>query len=1297
MKKYLLLTVLTALLQFGHAQAPQNMNYQAVVRDAQGAPLPSGTVVSVKFQIHDGSQSGNVVFTETTMATTNQFGLITLGIGAIGNLGAVNWASGAKYLQVLIDPAGGSNFSDMGTSQLLSVPYALFAGNSTGTMGATGATGLPGINGTNGATGVTGATGQQGIQGIQGVAGPTGVNGATGAAGVQGMQGVAGATGLQGAQGIAGPTGLQGLPGVAGPTGLAGVDGAAGATGIQGLQGTAGATGPQGAPGVTGPSGQDGANGATGATGLQGAQGIAGPTGLQGIQGVAGPSGQDGANGATGATGLQGAQGIAGPTGLQGIQGVAGPSGQDGANGATGATGLQGVQGIAGPTGLQGLPGVAGPSGQDGANGATGATGLQGAQGIAGPTGLQGLQGVAGPSGQDGANGATGATGLQGAQGIAGPTGLQGVQGVAGPSGQDGANGATGATGLQGLQGVAGPSGLNGVTGATGIQGVQGIAGPTGAQGITGATGQNGINGVTGATGLQGPTGAGGLNGTLNYVVKFTPNGITGGNSIIYDNGNAVGIGTASPGDTLTVNGSGGIWNNNKVNFYADNGITQKGFVGNYASGSDFSIASTGGTNWMRIGSNNGDIAFFPDNTAAGGLSPKVVFTPGGNVGIGNLTPGSLLTVNGNTQTVNFQMTNGATYGYLLQSDSNGNGSWVSPSAAGYWTLSGANLYNNSGTKLGIGTNTPGDTLTVNGTGGIWNSNEINFYADNGITQKGFVGNYASGSDFSIASTGGANWMRIGANNGNIAFFPDNTATGGLSPKVVFTPGGNVGIGTIFPGNTLTVNGGEGIWNGNSIDFYTNSGTTLKGFVGQTSATSDMMIASETNGNWMRIGANHGLIAFFPDSTVNRGLNPAMVVTGTGSGKVGINTTTPGDNLDVNGGTITKYIQISYGAQNGYLLQSDRYGNGTWVNPAGLATPNIYNTDGSLTGNRTVNMGSDTLTFNSTSGNFIFNPSTTGYMGIGTTTPTASLTVNGNGILATGSGPIPATGGGNRMMWYPAKASFRAGSALSNEWDDNNTGINSTAFGNNVVAPSFGEVAIGVNNSSYQYASDSIWVGTDRIFDVGTGSSPYQTYDAFTILKNGNIGIGTTTPSSKLVVAGKVTINDGSQSYGNVLTCDNNGVASWTNPSVVNPSFSVVGNYGQGVQSGNTINLQFNNINWDDAGGFSPAITTYEARSSGVYHFDVKLTWNGSSSGTDFLTQISIVVNSYVADNQYTLIPAATELGYGVSTYSGLVQLNAGDKVFVQLWQSNIVSGTRALDPCYLGCVETSWVGYKVN
>ena len=139
------------------AQAPQQMNYQAVVRDASGQPLPSGTTVSIKLQIHQGSPSGAIVYTETQSVTTNQFGLISYAIGYNGNLASVNWGNGAKYLQVLIDETGGSNFTDMGTTQLLSVPYALYAGNAasgtagpTGSQGATGANGLPGIQGANG-------------------------------------------------------------------------------------------------------------------------------------------------------------------------------------------------------------------------------------------------------------------------------------------------------------------------------------------------------------------------------------------------------------------------------------------------------------------------------------------------------------------------------------------------------------------------------------------------------------------------------------------------------------------------------------------------------------------------------------------------------------------------------------------------------------------------------------------------------------------------------------------------------------------------------------------------------------------------------------------------------------------------------------------------------------------------------------------------------------------------------------------------------------------------------------------
>src|SRR5579862_2285992 len=108
------------------AQAPTQMNYQAIVRDATGNPLPANTNVTVRFQIHDQTPGGTVVFQETDLPATNQFGLINQVIGLTGNLAAVNWGSGPKYLQIEIDPTGGSNFTDMGTTQLISVPYALY-------------------------------------------------------------------------------------------------------------------------------------------------------------------------------------------------------------------------------------------------------------------------------------------------------------------------------------------------------------------------------------------------------------------------------------------------------------------------------------------------------------------------------------------------------------------------------------------------------------------------------------------------------------------------------------------------------------------------------------------------------------------------------------------------------------------------------------------------------------------------------------------------------------------------------------------------------------------------------------------------------------------------------------------------------------------------------------------------------------------------------------------------------------------------------------------------------------------
>lgn len=79
MNKKLLLflcLVLSVFVQV-YAQAPQQINYQAVVRNSSGQPLPAGSNVTVRFRIHDGTPTGPVVFQETNTAVTNQFGLIT--------------------------------------------------------------------------------------------------------------------------------------------------------------------------------------------------------------------------------------------------------------------------------------------------------------------------------------------------------------------------------------------------------------------------------------------------------------------------------------------------------------------------------------------------------------------------------------------------------------------------------------------------------------------------------------------------------------------------------------------------------------------------------------------------------------------------------------------------------------------------------------------------------------------------------------------------------------------------------------------------------------------------------------------------------------------------------------------------------------------------------------------------------------------------------------------------------------------------------------------------------------------
>jgi len=141
MKK--LLTTIAIFLSTGTmiwAQAAPLLNYQGVVRNASGTPLASHAI-SLRLTVHDGSAAGTDVYQETQTTTTNAFGLYNLAIGAglvtIGAFDGINWSTGNKFLQVEVDTTGASSYINLGTSQLLSVPYALYADNSGSLNGTT--------------------------------------------------------------------------------------------------------------------------------------------------------------------------------------------------------------------------------------------------------------------------------------------------------------------------------------------------------------------------------------------------------------------------------------------------------------------------------------------------------------------------------------------------------------------------------------------------------------------------------------------------------------------------------------------------------------------------------------------------------------------------------------------------------------------------------------------------------------------------------------------------------------------------------------------------------------------------------------------------------------------------------------------------------------------------------------------------------------------------------------------------------------------------------------------------------
>lgn len=135
MKKILSMFWILSGLFMGLSQAPEKMSYQAVIRNGSGQLL-GNQAIAIRVSVLQGSPAGAAVYSERLTGNTNANGLISMEIGTgtvlSGTFASIDWSSGSYYLKTETDPAGGTSYTIVGTSQLLSVPYAMYAKSAGG-------------------------------------------------------------------------------------------------------------------------------------------------------------------------------------------------------------------------------------------------------------------------------------------------------------------------------------------------------------------------------------------------------------------------------------------------------------------------------------------------------------------------------------------------------------------------------------------------------------------------------------------------------------------------------------------------------------------------------------------------------------------------------------------------------------------------------------------------------------------------------------------------------------------------------------------------------------------------------------------------------------------------------------------------------------------------------------------------------------------------------------------------------------------------------------------------------------
>jgi hypothetical protein len=508
------------------------------------------------------------------------------------------------------------------------------------------------------------------------------------------------------------------------------------------------------------------------------------------------------------------------------------------------------------------------------------------------------------------------------------------------------------------------------------------------------------------------------------------------------------------------------------------------------------------GSNTKQIGNNN----FFELESLLGN---KVVITKdSAKMGLGVINPTNLLHIKAPQNPLRIEgLSKGdSTEGVLTVNDSGvvrkvsslnlgaAYEPWFNVATNRGASLNTQNIYQMG--RVGIGNSSPSSPLVVQGVTG------------NGVL-KLIAPSVAAGDNWwmgfghGTTSTDANDRARIGVDilgGGSGRLFFTTGATGSQTRAMFIDENQRVGIGTNSPSNKLHVVGnalftprssndglgGEPV----SVEIYGKSpsgtATQVGGIkMGWYNATGGIEV--------LRGGGAFGVgLAFNVSPDISGGTTfEAMRIML--NGNVGIAKTAPTEKLDVTGNIRFSGVLLPNniaGTSGQFLMSSGSSVSPVWTSLTATNTPNIYTTNGTLAGNRVVTQEANNLTFSSTSGNFIYNPSTSGRMGVGTSSPQAKLHINSE---------LAAT---NTINADASVLRLSRPSTTNVNWD-------------NIAQFNLGSYAAATPN-----AETRLDLGLNNLENADSTFTKVMTWQA-----NGNVGVGTTAPTSKLEVNGAATNN----------------------------------------------------------------------------------------------------------------------------------------------------------------------------